>query len=228
MKKIQLQFAMDGAASRSIEDALGMIGDIAGCLDIIEAGTSFVLRYGMESVTRFKTAFPEKKILADMKIMDGGYHHTAMGCRAGGDIITVLGAAAPETIRSATQAAHDNGKEIMVDLLCVSDMERTISLCERTGADYVCVHCGVDMQSAGGNPYAQLLQAASMVKNCKIAVAGGISEDTIEDICRLGPDVVIVGGAIHKRTDYISAAGKIHRGIRRVCQEVSDHGTSHC
>jgi 3-hexulose-6-phosphate synthase len=84
------------------------------------------------------------------------------------------------------------------------------------------------MQSTGGNPYAQLLQAASMVKNCKIAVAGGISEDTIEDICRLGPDVVIVGGAIHKRTDYISAAGKIHCGIRRVCQEVSDHGTSHC
>ena len=61
MKKIQLQFAMDGAASRSIEDALGMIGDIAGCLDIIEAGTSFVLRYGMESVTRFKAAFPEKR-----------------------------------------------------------------------------------------------------------------------------------------------------------------------
>ena len=218
---------MDGAASRSIEDALRMIGDIADYLDIIETGTSFVLRYGMESVTRFKAAFPEKKILADMKIMDGGYHHAAMGCRAGGDIITVLGAAAPETIRSAAQAAHDNGKEIMVDLLCVSDMERAISLCERIGADYVCVHCGVDMQSTGGNPYAELLQAVSMTKNCKIAVAGGINEDTIEDICRLGPNVVIVGGAIPQRADYISAAGKIYRGIQRVRQEVPSHGTPH-
>ena len=57
------------------------------------------------------------------------------------------------TMDGAAQAAHDNGKEIMVDLLCVSDMERTISLCERTGADYVCVHCGVDMQeSPSGSP----------------------------------------------------------------------------
>lgn len=220
MKKIEFQFAMDGAASRSIDDALQMIGGIAQHLDIIEAGTSFVLRYGMESVSRFKAAFPEKKILADMKIMDGGYHHAAMGCRAGGDIITVLGVAAPETIRNATQAVHDNGKEIMVDLLRVSDLKQTAAFCEDIGADYLCVHCGVDMQSSGGNPYEELRQVAAMTRNCKIAVAGGIDETTIEDICRLGPDVVIVGGAIHKRADYISAAGKIRSGIDRICQEV--------
>ena len=106
---------------------------VSGCLDIIEAGTSFVLRYGMESVTRFKTAFPEKKI--------GGLH---------------------------IHAAVD------------TDVIRAGAFAQADGAFHIA-------------PYAQLLQAASMVKNCKIAVAGGISEDTIEDICRLGPDVVIVG-----------------------------------
>ena len=81
MKKILLQLAMDKAAERSLEEALDILRETAEYVDIIEVGTSFVLRYGMAAVTQFKNHFPEKMILADMKIMDGGYHHCAMGCK---------------------------------------------------------------------------------------------------------------------------------------------------
>ena len=88
MKKIELQLAMDGAATRTLDQAMEIIDRVAPYLDIIEIGTSFVLRYGMEPVSRVKAAHPDKKILADMKVMDGGYHNCGLGCKAGGDIVT--------------------------------------------------------------------------------------------------------------------------------------------
>lgn len=218
MEKIQLQFAMDGGTTKSIEDALQIIGNIADNLDIIEVGTSFVLRYGMAAVQRFKAAHPDKKILADMKIMDGGYHNAAMGCKAGGDIITVLGVSDQETIRNATKAIHEHGKEIMVDFICVQNVEETLLLCEEIGVDYICVHSGVDAQMLGMNPYEQLKRVIVLTKNCKVAVAGGINENTIESICLLGPDVVIVGGAIYKKENYTEIAAKIRASIDRVCE----------
>ena len=220
MKQIEFQFAMDGAATKTIEDAIQMIGDIAEYLDIVEVGTSFVLRYGMEAVRQIKEAFPEKKVLADMKIMDGGYHHTAMGCQFGGDIITVMGAADPQTIQNAVQAAHDNGKAVMVDLLRVEHTAKVIALCEKIGTDYICVHCGVDMQAQGKNPYLALREAISLTQACKVAVAGGINGDTVQDICRLGPDVVIVGSAIHARKNFMEVAAQIRSRIDLISKEL--------
>lgn len=220
MGKIQLQLAMDGGTARSIEAALEIIKNTADYLDIIEVGTSFVLHYGMEAVARFKSAHPNKKILADMKIMDGGYHNAAMGCRAGGDIITVLGVADRETIRSATQAIHENGSEIMVDFICVKNVEETIAFCEEIGVDYICVHSGVDMQSQGKDPYDDLKRVITLTEKCKVAVAGGINENTVDSICRVKPDVVIVGGAIYKQENYIEAAAGIRASIDKVCEEM--------
>ncbi len=220
MKQIKMQFAMDGAASRTLEQALKMVGDVAAYVDIVEVGTSFVLRYGMEAVKAMKQAFPEKEILADMKIMDGGYHNTALGCHAGGDIVTILGVSDAATIRGAIKACHDNGKQAMVDLICVQDKARVIALCEAVGADYICAHSGVDVQQAGQNPYADLSEIIGLVKTCKVAVAGGLDEQTAEDICKLGPDVVIVGGAIHKAADCGQVAANIRAIIDRVAQSL--------
>lgn len=91
---------MDGAATRTLDQAMEIIDRVAPYLDIIEIGTSFVLRYGMEPVSRVKAAHPDKKILADMKVMDGGYHNCGLGCKAGGDIVTVLGVSDHGTIQT--------------------------------------------------------------------------------------------------------------------------------
>lgn len=224
MNRTELQFAMDGAAERSMEEALSMVREVADKIDILEAGTSFILRYGMDAVRRFKAANPDKKILADMKIMDGGYHHAAMGCRFGADIITVLGVSDPETIRNAARAAHEYGKEIMVDLICVKNRDEVIGLCEEIGVDYICVHAGVDVQEIGADPYEDLKQLMGKVKTCKTAVAGGINADTVDEICRLDPNVMIVGGAIHKSRDPVQAAAVIRACIDRKNEGVLQNG----
>ena len=188
MKKIELQLAMDGAATRTLDQAMEIIDRVAPYLDIIEIGTSFVLRYGMEPVSRVKAAHPDKKILADMKVMDGGYHNCGLGFKAGGDIVTVLGVSDHGTIQNATKAAHDYGKQIMVDLICVKDVAETIAFCEEIGTDYICVHTGVDMQAQGKDPLDAL------------------------------PDAVIVGGGIYKKENYVQAAQNIRRCIDRISE----------
>ena len=88
--------------------------------------------------------------------------------------------------------------------------------------DYICVHSGVDMQSQGKDPYDDLKRVIALAEKCKVAVAGGINEDTVESICRVKPDVVIVGGAIYKKENYIETAAGIRASIDKVCEEVYD------
>ena len=74
------------------------------------------------------------------------------------------------------------------------------------------------MQAQGKDPLDALKEALALVKNCKVSVAGGINEDTIEEICRLGPDAVIVGGGIYKKENYVQAAQNIRRCIDRISE----------
>ena len=213
MKRIMVQFAMDGAASRSLDEAVEIIDLAAPYVDIIEAGTSFILRYGIEAPRRFKKEFGSKIILADMKIMDGGYHHAAMGCDNGADIVTVMGAAHEDTIKGVVLAAHEREKEAMVDLMGIVDLQKSIEICESAAADYICIHTGVDAQAAGDDPLSSLQQAISLTRNCKVAVAGGISLETLPEIVECRPDVIIVGSAIHGSEDPGLAASKIRAAI---------------
>ena len=215
MNKIMLQFAMDGASERTVEDALIMVDKVAAEADIIECGTSFVLKYGMELVRCLKREHPDKLILADTKIMDGGYHNCATACKNGADIITVLGVSDRETVRKATEAAHDYGRAIMVDFICVENRLDLLAYCEEIGADYVCVHSGVDVQALGETPLAALKEIMVSRKNCKVAVAGGINARTAGDICALRPDVLIAGGSIYKAEDPAVAAKAIKDVIRQ-------------
>ena len=66
---MKLQLAYDGI---HLDDAVRCIEQIQEYVDIIEIGTPFVLSVGMEGVRTMRRLFPEKEILADMKIMDGG------------------------------------------------------------------------------------------------------------------------------------------------------------
>jgi 3-hexulose-6-phosphate synthase/6-phospho-3-hexuloisomerase len=83
---------------------------------------------------------------------------------------------------------------------------------ERMGADYICVHVGVDEQMVGGSPLSELKGLAKATK-LPIAAAGGINSETAPDVVRAGASIVIVGGAIIKAKDVAGAARKVKRSI---------------
>ena len=70
---MKLQLALD---ELKLEEALIFAEKVQEHVDIIEIGTPFVIDSGMEAVRRFKAKFPDKEILSDEKIMDGGYYES--------------------------------------------------------------------------------------------------------------------------------------------------------
>ena len=77
---MKLQLALDDI---TLEDALSLVRTVRDYIDIIEIGTPFVIEYGMEAVRVMKKEFPEKEILADLKIMDAGDYEAEEALKAG-------------------------------------------------------------------------------------------------------------------------------------------------
>ena len=86
-----LQLALDGAEKgRTLAEAMALARAARKYTDVIEVGTSFVLRDGLAAVEQFARAGFGVPILADVKIMDCGAGLCAMACEAGADIVTVM------------------------------------------------------------------------------------------------------------------------------------------
>jgi len=185
---------------------------VEGGADWVEAGTPLIKSEGLDAVRELKKAFPDHRIVADMKIMDTGAFEVEIAAKAGADIVTVLGTADDGTIADAVRGGEKYGAEVVVDLLNVTDpIARTRRVAE-LGAAAVCWHVGIDMQMAGQTPFKVLadLVASSPLP---VAVAGGLNSETVAEATRAGARILIVGGAITKSADIRTATRQIRQAI---------------
>lgn len=210
---MKLQLALDVF---DLKDALSLAEKVKDFVDIIEIGTPFVLESGMDAVKRFRQKFPDKEILADIKIMDAGKLEASAAFRAGADYVTVLAVTDLLTMKECVFTANEFGKKIVADLICVSDISAKILELEELGVHGIAVHTGVDQQKAGRTPLDDLRAVKSCAKAAEISVAGGIDLETIPDYAALAPDIVIVGGAIGSAADPAEAAKAIYAKIRNM------------
>ena len=206
MDKVKLQLALD---EFDLDQALALVEKVSGYIDIIEIGTPFIIRSGVEAVRTFAESFPDKEILADTKIMDGGYFETDLALRAGASYVTVLGVTDDATIKGCLKATREQNRELVVDMVCVGDLAKRVAECEAMGVDVLAVHTGVDQQAQGRTPLDDLRIMRAAARSAKIAVAGGINSTTIGDYVALDPDIVIVGGAIGHAEDPVAEARAI-------------------
>ncbi len=170
---------------------------VAGGVDWIEIGTPLVKSEGLSIIRTLKKKFPDHTFLADMKTMDAGALEVEIAAKAGADIVIILGVADDSTIREAVEAGKRYGAKIMVDLINSDDMiTRSVEL-EKLGADYICVHVGIDQQMRGMDPLDVLKKVVEVV-HLPVAVAGGINSETAAKCVTSGASIVIVGGAITK------------------------------
>lgn len=146
------------------------------------------------------------QVLADLKIMDAADYEVSQAVKFGADITTILGVAEDASIKAAIEEAHKHNKELLVDLIAVQDIEKRAKELDEMGADYIAVHTGYDLQAQGQSPLENLRKIKSVIKNSKVAVAGGIKPDTIKSIVAENPDLIIVGGGIANADDPKAAA----------------------
>ncbi|MDA1194204.1 MAG: orotidine 5'-phosphate decarboxylase [Planctomycetota bacterium] len=181
---------------------------VAGGVTILEVGTPLLKAEGLGAVRAIRAAFPRLELVCDGKTMDAGRLEFEAAAKAGATMGTVLGVASDSTLAECVEAGRNYGIKVLVDLLgCVDPVARAKEA-EALGADAVNVHCPIDEQVRGGDPF-ETLRAVRAAVSIPVTVAGGITAAPAPEAVRAGADVLIVGGAITKARDAEAAA----RGI---------------
>ncbi|KMM59976.1 3-hexulose-6-phosphate synthase [Bacillus glycinifermentans] len=209
---MELQLALDLV---NIPEAIKVVKEVEEYIDIVEIGTPVVINEGLRAVKEVKAAFPNLKVLADLKIMDAAGYEVMKASEAGADIITILGAAEDMSIRGAVEEAKAQGKEILVDMIGVKDIKARAKELDEFGVDYICVHTGYDLQAIGQNSFEDLMTIKNVVKNSKTAIAGGIKLDTLPEVVKLNPDLIIVGGGIAIQDHKAAVAAEMKQMIQQ-------------
>jgi 3-hexulose-6-phosphate synthase/6-phospho-3-hexuloisomerase len=126
--------------------------------------------------------------------------------------VDVLGAASDATIRECIQAGKNYGANVVVDLIAVEDPVSRGKQIEDFGADYITVHCSIDEQMEGKDPFENLRRLAEAV-SLPVGVAGGINSETAALALEAGASIVIVGGAITKAVNPSEATSDIKKAM---------------
>ncbi|CCI61319.1 MULTISPECIES: 3-hexulose-6-phosphate synthase [Staphylococcus] len=207
---MELQLAID---LLNKEEATKLANKVKDYVDIVEIGTPIVINEGLPAVQHLNDNIEGVKVLADLKIMDAADYEVSQAVKFGADVITILGVAEDASIKAAVEEAHKSGKELLVDMIAVQDLEKRAKELDDLGADYIAVHTGYDLQAEGQSPLESLRKVKSVISNSKVAVAGGIKPDTIKDIVSENPDLIIVGGGIANADDPVEAAKQCRAAI---------------
>ncbi|UEX89892.1 3-hexulose-6-phosphate synthase [Staphylococcus ratti] len=202
---MELQLAID---LLNKEEAAQLAQKVTDFVDIVEIGTPIVINEGLPAVQHLKEHVNDKdvKVLADLKIMDAADYEVSQAIKFGADVVTILGVAEDESIKNAVEEAHKHGKQLLVDLIAVQDLEKRAKEIDAMGADYIAVHTGYDLQAQGQSPLESLRKVKSVISQSKVAVAGGIKPETIREVVAENPDLIIVGGGIANADDPAAAA----------------------
>jgi 3-hexulose-6-phosphate synthase len=206
MAKPLIQMALD---SLDFDATVALATKVAPFIDIFEIGTPCIKHNGVSLVRELKARFPDKLLLVDLKTMDAGEYEATPFYAAGADICTVLGVSGLATCKGVIKAANAHGAEAQIDLINVEDKVACARATVEAGAQIMGIHTGLDAQAAGHTPFADLNAIAALGLNCRISVAGGIKQSTVQDVVRAGANIIVVGAAIYGAPCPATAAKEI-------------------
>jgi 3-hexulose-6-phosphate synthase/6-phospho-3-hexuloisomerase len=210
MKKAILQVALDLLEQkRALQIAQESVD---GGADWIEAGTSLIKSEGIQAVRSLRDHFPQRTIVADMKVADTGAIEVEMAAKAGADIVCILADADDAVIADAVRAARLYGIRLMADLINTADPKARAVQLESMGIDIICAHVGIDQQMTGKDSLDLLSMLAGTVR-IPVAVAGGIDAAGAAEAVRRGAEVIIVGGWIIRSADVTASTRKIRAAM---------------
>lgn len=210
MKRPVLQVALD---LLDLPRALA-IGDeaVRGGADWIEAGTPLIKSEGMEAVRAIRARFPDRVVVADMKVADAGAIEVEMAARAGASVVCILADADDTVIGEAVRTASVFGVDLMADLLNAPDPVNRAMELELLGVQIINAHVGVDQQMIGKDSLHLLKELRGSV-GVRLAVAGGLGPATAAKAAEMGADIVIVGSFITRSAKPVDSASQVREAL---------------
>jgi len=200
-------------------------------VDWLEAGTPLILADGARAVRELRTRFPETPIVADLKIMDGGWLEAELMAKAGANMVVVMGQAHEETIELVVKAGRDLGVKVMGDNMAMPDPVAGAKRLEDLGCDYIIHHIGYDMRtlrrSRGQHAPTPLDRLREIVAAVSVPVqaVGGLTLEQATDTPGYGAPLVVIGAplAIDAHA-FRTAAGDLESSLRLICEKVHAYG----
>ena len=215
-----VQVSLDvGTIEEAIE--LAEVAVRAG-VDWLEAGTPLIVAEGVHAVRALKEHFPDKTVVADLKCMDGGYGEAEMAARAGADVVVVMAAAHPATVREMVRAGRDYGVKVMADLMALPDKVATARRMEEIGVDYLIVHTGFDERHEilDAHPLDDLEGVVAAV-SIPVQAAGGLSIEEAIQMPAHGAPLVVIGAPLTiDDTAFRAAAGDVEGVLREIVERI--------
>lgn len=193
---------------------------------ILEIGTPFLKKYGMEAIEEIRQVRPKKYIVADLKTLDVGKLEVDDAFEAGADGVVCSGLASTASIDKFLLEAERMGIDGFVDMMEVADPIAKLKKLNQIPR-VVILHRGIDAEQSTVNGSSDSAQKekwgyVSKIKQLYadkklesgrdrvlVAVAGGIVPETANDALSMGADILIVGR-------FITSSKDIKNSVRRI------------
>lgn len=200
-------------------------------VDWLEAGTPLLIAEGTRGISELHARYPQVPIVADLKIMDGGWLEAEMAAKAGASMIVVMGQAHEETIEQVVQAGRDFGAKIMGDNMAMPDPVDGARKLEDLGCDFIVHHIGYDMRTvrkqkgqAAPGPLDRLREIVNAV-SVPVQAVGGLTLQQATETPSYGAPLVVIGAplAIDAHA-FRTADGDLEGTLRLICEKVHAFG----
>lgn len=215
MQKPMLQLALD---TYDLPSALAPLQQAAKHIDVIEVGTILCLSEGMKAVRVIRSLFPDKTILADVRIAEAGGIIAKMAFEAGADWVSVVSGAAPSTFEVVYDVALEFGGDVQIELSDGWTWEQAEKWRE-IGISQAIIHRSRDAEAQGNLTWAEhdfenIQRLADM--GYRVTVTGGVSVKDIALFRNVPVYIFISGRAIRNSDAPLKAALAFQNAIQDV------------
>jgi 3-dehydro-L-gulonate-6-phosphate decarboxylase len=205
MNKPLLQIALD---TYDLPSALGPLQKAHHAIDVIEVGTILCLSQGMEAVRIIRSLYPDKPVLADVRIAEAGSIISKMAFEAGANWVSVVSGATMTTAEVVQKEAEKRGGEVQIELIDGWRWEMARQW-RNIGIQQVITHRSRDAEAAGNltwsdRDFDEIRELANM--GFKVTVTGGVKPEDIPLFAGVPVYVFIAGRAIRGAADPAAAA----------------------
>jgi len=195
---------------------------------ILEVGTPFLKKYGVESIKEIRELAPDMFIVADLKTLDVGKLEVDFAFDATADAVVASGLASSSSIDKFIVEAQRLGIHAFVDTMEVDDPIAKLGTLKQV-PDVVILHRAIDAESAASGTDEAQKQKWKFVPKIKefyqdkkkasgrdrvlVAVAGGIEPSSARYALDMGADILIVGRFITSSKDIKNSTRQILNAI---------------
>jgi len=221
LSEITTQVSLD---LTNLDEALEMArGAVRAGVDWLEAGTPLILAEGLQSVRALRKEFPDRPIVADLKMMDGGGGESEMTFDAGATYVVVMSQAHWATVKEAVTVARRKSGKVMADVMNAPDKVQAAKQMEQLGVDYIVAHLGYDERHhvKGLSALDNLQKIVDAVK-IPVQAVGGLSLDQAIESVRFGAKSVVIGAPLAIADGTFAQAQEFEKILRNVVSRVNE------